>query len=419
MHRYTSTYERAFGLLHRRSRLFALLRIEHRRCMFQRFGAVVALSIGILYMPFIVCGRRYRAPHFFRPCQLIRAHGFPYSHPISRSRRRSCRACASLKVKCDLRQPCSKCEARGRDCVYQQESPQMQEEFSLPSIPQDEPSVRKGFPSGVPNVNASAGFDPWSLARPMQDHVSLFPELPLIEESNNASVLPLNAGNLAELDSITSGGRSTSHAYSLPNIDWTSINSGSAYVPPRGRAFTSIFPSSIDPSAPGYLPKFSSNMFEPFFHEIFSSKPSRQDTVTSISAVHMNSNSQPSANDFGTLAADGLDVTDPFMLVGDGDVSFMDQIDQQLMNDLMSTTFAEPPSLLPPPPPPVMHPSNRAEVAPSMVAQDSVPSHQDSDPSHVRLVDSGAPEPTQGDLEHYRTLLLRSWCRIRFADIVI
>ena len=36
----------------------------------------------------------------------------------NRSRRKSCQSCADSKVKCDLQQPCSKCKARGRECVY-------------------------------------------------------------------------------------------------------------------------------------------------------------------------------------------------------------------------------------------------------------------------------------------------------------
>lgn len=36
----------------------------------------------------------------------------------NRTRRRSCQACANSKVKCDLQQPCSKCQARGKGCVF-------------------------------------------------------------------------------------------------------------------------------------------------------------------------------------------------------------------------------------------------------------------------------------------------------------
>lgn len=36
----------------------------------------------------------------------------------NRTRRRSCQACADSKVKCDLQRPCSKCQARGKECVF-------------------------------------------------------------------------------------------------------------------------------------------------------------------------------------------------------------------------------------------------------------------------------------------------------------
>ncbi|EIN12067.1 hypothetical protein PUNSTDRAFT_119203 [Punctularia strigosozonata HHB-11173 SS5] len=34
------------------------------------------------------------------------------------SRRKSCRACAESKTKCDLKEPCSRCSTRNRECVY-------------------------------------------------------------------------------------------------------------------------------------------------------------------------------------------------------------------------------------------------------------------------------------------------------------
>ncbi|KAH7888319.1 hypothetical protein F5I97DRAFT_680258 [Phlebopus sp. FC_14] len=40
------------------------------------------------------------------------------SSHAGRTRRRSCQACADSKVKCDLQQPCSKCQARGKECVF-------------------------------------------------------------------------------------------------------------------------------------------------------------------------------------------------------------------------------------------------------------------------------------------------------------
>ncbi|KAI0064073.1 hypothetical protein BV25DRAFT_1823579 [Artomyces pyxidatus] len=36
----------------------------------------------------------------------------------NKSRRKSCQSCAESKVRCDLKQPCSKCTARGKECVF-------------------------------------------------------------------------------------------------------------------------------------------------------------------------------------------------------------------------------------------------------------------------------------------------------------
>ncbi|KDQ50554.1 hypothetical protein JAAARDRAFT_199949 [Jaapia argillacea MUCL 33604] len=37
---------------------------------------------------------------------------------LPRSRRKSCQSCAESKIKCDLKQPCTKCVSRGRECVF-------------------------------------------------------------------------------------------------------------------------------------------------------------------------------------------------------------------------------------------------------------------------------------------------------------
>ncbi|KAI0270032.1 hypothetical protein BC834DRAFT_841727 [Gloeopeniophorella convolvens] len=36
----------------------------------------------------------------------------------NKSRRKSCQACAESKVKCDLKQPCTKCTSRGKECIF-------------------------------------------------------------------------------------------------------------------------------------------------------------------------------------------------------------------------------------------------------------------------------------------------------------
>ena len=46
-----------------------------------------------------------------------RTYTFP-SLNQNKSRRKSCQACAESKVKCDLKQPCTKCTSRGKECIF-------------------------------------------------------------------------------------------------------------------------------------------------------------------------------------------------------------------------------------------------------------------------------------------------------------
>lgn len=51
----------------------------------------------------------------------------------NRSRRKSCQSCADSKVKCDLQRPCSRCQAKNRDCVYVNTSGTVPEEEQAPT----------------------------------------------------------------------------------------------------------------------------------------------------------------------------------------------------------------------------------------------------------------------------------------------
>ena len=56
-------------------------------------------------------------PFMLSPLPLLDLTRGSRSH-ANRTRRRSCQACADSKVKCDLQRPCSKCQARGKECVF-------------------------------------------------------------------------------------------------------------------------------------------------------------------------------------------------------------------------------------------------------------------------------------------------------------
>ncbi|KAH9164293.1 hypothetical protein EDB89DRAFT_441133 [Lactarius sanguifluus] len=92
------------------------------------------------------------------------------SHPINRSRKRSCLACTSLKFKCDIRQPCSKCRAHGRDCLYVTEDGQGESTLGSSSF-QQFPGA--GFSGPIVSIDASAGFGPSLLGEAHQQTLRL------------------------------------------------------------------------------------------------------------------------------------------------------------------------------------------------------------------------------------------------------
>ncbi|KAG5731788.1 Zinc finger protein [Termitomyces sp. T112] len=54
----------------------------------------------------------------FTRSDLLTRHKKSCSDPSSRTRRKSCASCMESKIKCDRQYPCSKCTARGKECVF-------------------------------------------------------------------------------------------------------------------------------------------------------------------------------------------------------------------------------------------------------------------------------------------------------------
>ncbi|TBU37712.1 hypothetical protein BD309DRAFT_594197 [Dichomitus squalens] len=83
----------------------------------------------------------------------------------NRSRRKSCQNCADSKVKCDLGRPCTKCKARGRECVYLNTpgigsnteacANNSQDVASSPEVSTVSPSTSSTQPDSSPEVNVS------------------------------------------------------------------------------------------------------------------------------------------------------------------------------------------------------------------------------------------------------------------------
>ncbi|KAF8258819.1 fungal-specific transcription factor domain-containing protein [Lactarius quietus] len=335
----------------------------------------------------------------------------------SRSRKRSCQACTSLKVKCDLRQPCSKCRARGRDCFYATE--EGQGESPGPSSHQQFPGA--SFSGPIVNLDASAGFDPSLLGRGAPaDFATAFPELSLIEETSNAFSRPLSEANLASF--MAGAPRIPQSAMSLPTIDVDSDITTSSIHPAPNYAFSAFGASEVAGHSRA-LQGFSPTMFEPFFRDIFSVKeePSQQNDFGAAPLLH--------APELETLVngLDQVNATEPF---SDGVQSLNMDLDTTLMLDLMSNTYPDntqapltthesPPVTLPipapaPAPPPVPAPKTRPTDASYLTCNLSqTPLYTSQDVEKFlpppRPMENGPAEPTTEELQKYLYIFLTAF----------
>ncbi|KAH9993502.1 fungal-specific transcription factor domain-containing protein [Russula compacta] len=347
----------------------------------------------------------------------------------SRSRKRSCQACTSLKVKCDLRQPCSKCRMRGRECVYATEEGQRDSSVDT-SIHQQIPNSR--FSGPIVRLDASAGFDPSTLERGAADaFANTFPELSLIEEASNAIPQPLSEANLASFVA----GVSRIHrqgAMSLPTIDADSDMTASSFVRMGpNHAFTAFGASEVAGHSRG-LQGFSPTMFEPFFRDVFSvpEEPSQQNEQSAAPLLH--------APDAGTLV-DGLGQPDFMQILPNGGQSAADaNMDGSLMSDLMRNIYSDnaqvlqltqEPSPTPLPvqftlPAPALAPASAPAPAPAPNSQPTYPQNLTNDPSKPplytqkdlgqflwapRLIDDGPPDPSTEELQQYLYVFLTAF----------
>jgi Fungal Zn(2)-Cys(6) binuclear cluster domain len=350
------------------------------------------------------------------------SHTFLYSHPISRSRKRSCQACTSLKVKCDLHQPCSKCHLRGRDCVYATEEGQVESNGDL-SNRRQVPNSR--FSGPIVSLDASAGFDPSMLGRGAPDTcVADFPELSLIEETSNAISQPLSEANLASL--VAGAPRLRQGAMSLPTIDADSDVTASSFRMGPDHAFTAYGASEAAAHSRG-LRGFSPTMFEPFFRDIFSVKeePSQPNEQGEAPLIHC-----PDAKTFFT----GPSQSDSTQTSSNGAKPLDYNLDSDLMLDLMMHTYADntpvpqptqnpPPSAMPAPPtqhplPQAPAPPNQKPIRPSDLIYDPFqpPLYTEQDiervlppsftvplpPSSCPLNKDKVPDPSAEELQGYR-----------------
>ncbi|KAI0356334.1 hypothetical protein OH77DRAFT_1423979 [Trametes cingulata] len=186
----------------------------------------------------------------------------------NRSRRKSCQSCADSKVRCDLQQPCSRCKARNRECIYVNAACSVPEEGTAaacnasPEVSQSEsPSSSSSQTQGDSPTETSARFH-FPNARPASSSS---------RESSTAA--PIVASSSASFDLSSTAPSLDQHPGILldPTLITSSIGSTSSLLPI----------SSAQPMEErSYLSElFSSQMYDNLFSDLFTSSFDKNPTI--------------------------------------------------------------------------------------------------------------------------------------------
>ncbi|KAG6370958.1 hypothetical protein JVT61DRAFT_10670 [Boletus reticuloceps] len=228
------------------------------------------------------------------------------SSHANRTRRRSCQACADSKVKCDLQRPCSKCQARGKECLF---------------------VIRPSRPSGqsvVPTLSTTTV----ERSSDSEDRAPvLIPATP--HPVTSPSPKPYNPADQLPIDQQTEGDCHWATAPSGASSDAVSTSSPSERFC-SGSASDSGSPGSV-PSQSSFSTLFSGDLLDPFFvYSNYSNTP--------VSSDHSHSPSDPvvlspisAVDDPTSFTTQGADVQHPFHASG-GSVYYAPSSAQQVQD---------------------------------------------------------------------------------------
>ncbi|KAF9483553.1 hypothetical protein BDN70DRAFT_958975 [Pholiota conissans] len=142
------------------------------------------------------------------------------SSNANKSRRKSCQACAESKVKCNLQQPCSKCAARGRDCVFINDpeasrNRRMAKKVAHSSVSTSPAeSVPPESPTSMSSLGPSSPVDAFSVASHGSEHSYLS------SSHSNTSVLPRPSYSLPSMSNPSDCSSSVCSSQSSPRLDF-------------------------------------------------------------------------------------------------------------------------------------------------------------------------------------------------------
>ncbi|OJT10734.1 hypothetical protein TRAPUB_12766 [Trametes pubescens] len=159
------------------------------------------------------------------------------SSVANRSRRKSCKSCADSKVKCDLQRPCSRCQAKNRDCVYVNTSG---------TVPEEEPGVPSNASPDANQADSSAASSPRTQSEASAD-IHPYPSHP---PSRSASTSSLSSSHASTSYSSPASSRVVSYTASSSSKAYLSeLVSSQMYDGLFADLFTSSFEKN--PVVPG------------------------------------------------------------------------------------------------------------------------------------------------------------------------
>ncbi|KAG9316203.1 hypothetical protein JVU11DRAFT_2229 [Chiua virens] len=259
--------------------------------------STVTCALSLLYEPTDTGDRSHRCDTCdaqFTRSDLLTRHKKTCgdSSHANRTRRRSCQACADSKVKCDLQRPCSKCQARGKECVFVIRSARAS---TIGMVPMVSTTMVERSSDSEDRVQALIPATPRPSASP-----SPKPYIP-------ADHLPVDQQH-------TEG-----------DCHWAAVASGvtSGAVSPLSPPERYCSGSASDTGSPGSVPSQSSfsTLFPGDFLEPFLVYPSYNDTP--VSTDHSRSPNDPvvpssisAVDDSTSFATQGVEVQHPFHTSG-------------------------------------------------------------------------------------------------------
>ncbi|KAL0956223.1 hypothetical protein HGRIS_002379 [Hohenbuehelia grisea] len=187
----------------------------------------------------------------------------------NRSRKKSCQPCSDSKIKCDNKFPCTKCTARGRECVFL--PPSKRNSVPVSALTRSPTNSVSSITSPPASVSDAASPSPsTSISTPS----TTFAPTP---ETNYSQFIGLGAPRVFETDEQLSDFSAFHTSLRLTTPELSTKPPDSRHSPDFFSSVTSDSATDVESLGPVHShlsSMYSSDMFEPFFSTLFAQSSS-------------------------------------------------------------------------------------------------------------------------------------------------